>query len=163
MSAWFTAGPVLGTSPVAPGTYVRYPTFRRLWPKLAGSARHLVLFDATYAICRLSPAAELPGWGLSSSLWSVTRTSDEISVLCEASLVPSGVQAERDWRVFQVQGPLDLALVGLLASLTGALADVRVAVFALSTYDTDYLLVREGQVLLAIGAWRSAGHTVTVR
>lgn len=81
-------------------------------------------------------------------------------MVCPEADVPSGVLAEAGWRCLKVQGPLDFALVGVMASLTGPLAAAGVSLFALSTYDTDYLLVKAGNLAQAVDALESAGHTV---
>jgi hypothetical protein len=95
-------------------------------------------------VCRLDPAARLPDWvPASGELISVTRTRQELSVVVPESTVPADVTAERGWLALTVVGPLDFALVGVLASLAGALAAAAVPILALSTYDTDLLLVRQ--------------------
>ncbi len=113
----------------------------------------LVLLAKRYAVCRLGPRSELPGWlDWSGELVSVTATAEELSIVCPAGRVPEGDRAERDWRAFKVEGPLDFALVGILAKLSGALAEAGISLFALSTYDTDYLLVREAKLEAATAA-----------
>ena len=92
---------------------------------------------------------------------SVTRTAAELSIVAPSAAVPPEVRAERDWRALRVAGPLDFALTGILASLAAPLADAGVSIFALSTYDTDYVLVRHPQLDVALAALRAAGHTVT--
>ena len=105
------------------------------------------LLPGLFAVCRLDPEQALPAWlDWSADLSSVTRTIDELSIVCPSDQVPGEVTAERDWRAFKVEGPLDFALVGILAKLSGALADASVSLFAISTYDTDYLLVREDKL-----------------
>lgn len=113
----------------------------------------LALLADRYAVCRLAPRSELPGWlDWSGALVSVSATAEELSIVCPADLVPEGLRAERDWRAFKVEGPLDFALVGILAKLSGALAEAEVSLFAISTYDTDYLLVREAKLEAATAA-----------
>lgn len=96
------------------------------------------------AVCQLDKDRPIPIWlSKSNQFYSITRTCDELSIVCQESIVPDEVKAERGWRVFKVQGPLDFSLTGIMASLTKPLADEEIGVFALSTYDTDYLLVKE--------------------
>ncbi|WP_199229381.1 ACT domain-containing protein [Azospirillum sp. TSO22-1] len=103
----------------------------------------LTLVDGTLAVARLDPGEGVPGWvDWSAPLVSVTRTADELSVVCADARVPEDAKAERGWRAFRVEGPLDFALTGIMARLSGALADANIPLFALSTYDTDYVLVR---------------------
>ncbi len=120
----------------------------------------LVVLEGTFAVARLDAAQPAPDWASGGALSSVTRTGSELSIVCSSDRVPTEVIAERDWRCLRVEGPLDFSLVGILAALTGALAEAGVSLFALSTYDTDYLLVREAALERAIEALRSAGHSV---
>lgn len=119
----------------------------------------LRVVPGTLAVCRLDAREALPAWAAGPFL-SVTRTSDELSVVCQEAAVPEGVRFERGWRALQVEGPLDLALTGVLASLAAPLAGAGVSVFAISTFETDWLLVRGPQLAAACDALRAAGHTV---
>ena len=118
------------------------------------------VLETGFAICRLEADAAVPDWAQSCSFTSVTRTPEELSVVCPQDRVPVGVTCERHWRCLQVVGPLDLSLVGVLASLATALADAGVSIFAVSTYETDYLLVRDGDLVAAAEALRDAGHKI---
>jgi hypothetical protein len=120
----------------------------------------LSLLPDRLAVCRLEPSAEVPGWPWGGSLASVSRTPDEVSVVCTEEVVPADVLAERGWRGFKVEGPLVFAMTGVLASLAVPLAEAAVSIFALSTYDSDYVLVPETRLSQALGALRGAGHTV---
>ena len=104
----------------------------------------LTILPESLAICRLGPDEALPGWLFwRADFVSVSRTAEELSIVCSAGDVPAEVTAERDWRAFKVEGPLDFALTGVLARLAAPLAEAGISLFAVSTYDTDYLLVRE--------------------
>ena len=111
-------------------------------------------------VARLPADAPIPAWAMAAPFLSITRTPDELSILAPAVDIPDDVLAERGWRCLQVAGPLDFALVGVLASLLGPLQRAGVSVFVLSTYDTDYLLVKEKQLARAISALRDAGHVI---
>lgn len=114
-----------------------------------------------YAVVRLAPGEGWPHWATwSRALMSVTRTATETSVICEQDAVPSEVRAERDFVAFAVEGPLDFAAVGILARLATPLAAAGVPLLAISTFDTDVLLVRAGSAPEARAAWRAAGITV---
>ena len=91
---------------------------------------------------------------------AVTRTPDELSVICAESAVPAATPAERGWRCLQVQGPLSFQQTGILAALTLPLADAHMPLLAFSTYDTDYLLVREQHLAAALATLEAAGHQV---
>jgi uncharacterized protein len=120
--------------------------------------RKLVLLPDTYAVCRLDRDAPVPEWGTGGPFSSITRTVEELSVVCLEAQVPGGVKKAGGWRTLMVEGPLDLSLTGVLASLTGPLAREGVSVFALSTYDTDYLLVQREQVKKAIEILGEEGY-----
>jgi hypothetical protein len=111
-----------------------------------------------FAICRLPATADVPGWaasGAGQALVNITRTDRELSVLVPQDAVPEGVEAERGWVAMRVAGKLDMRAVGVLARLTGALAEAEIPVFTISTYDTDVLLVKSpdvGRALEALGA-----------
>ena len=120
----------------------------------------LRVLAGAFAVCRLSPGAPPPAWPPAGPFVSITRTADEISVVCPETAAPEGARCERGWRCLRVDGKLDLALVGVLASLLAPLAAAGVSVFAVATFDTDYLLVREADLGRAAEALRAAGHSV---
>jgi len=120
----------------------------------------VVPLEGAYAVCRLAADAPLPAWAAGGPFLSITRTADELSVVCRQAVVPEGVRCERGWRCLRVAGTLDFSLVGVLASLLGPLADAGVSVFAVSTFDTDYLLVKEEYLAAAVEVLRRAGHSV---
>ena len=122
--------------------------------------RSVTLLPDTLAICRLEPDAAVPDWGASGSFYSITRTPDEVSIVCEQSAVPADVRSEREWRCFKLAGPIPFTTVGVLAALVAPLADAGISVFAVSTFDTDYLLVKEADFSEAVAALRAAGHLV---
>ena len=121
---------------------------------------NLTLLPDTFAVCRLSVDTAIPTWAAGSFV-SITRTVDELSIVCTESSVPADVQAERSWRMLRVNGTLDFALIGILAALTVPLANAGISVFAISTFDTDYLLVKQDKLDQAITALITAGHQVT--
>jgi uncharacterized protein len=112
------------------------------------------------AVCRLESDSTIPEWALRSPFFSITKTKDELSIVCSQSDVPVDVKAERDWRRLKVQGPLDFGLTGVLASLANPLAQARISIFAVSTFDTDYLLVKQCDFDHAIRVLSMAGHEV---
>lgn len=134
-------------------------------PEPGGSAKpSLSLRPGSYAICRLPADAAVPSWATGGATWSVTRTPDELSIVCDEERVPADppptLRCVRGWRMLSVAGPLDFALTGVLAGLTRPLADAGVSVFSVSTYDTDHLLVRAEHLQAAVAALRGAGYEV---
>jgi hypothetical protein len=125
-----------------------------------GYHHRLILLDDRFAVCRLDRRAAIPPWAAVVGFCSITRTPEELSVVCPESAVPEGTRAERGWRALRVAGILDFALVGVLASLAVPLARAGIGLFVISTYDTDYLLVRETDLDRAVEALVAAGHSV---
>src|SRR5512147_2541007 len=121
---------------------------------------NLIVLPDPLAICRLGPAEDVPEWAMIGEFVSITHTSDELSIVCADEHVPSDVKADREWRALKVEGPLDLALTGVLASLANPLAGAQINIFAVSTFDTDYLLVKEYNLARACDVLRQAGHVV---
>ena len=120
----------------------------------------LSLLADTFAICRLEPEADIPSWALGGDFFSITRTVEELSLVCLQDVVPEGTRAEKGYRCLKVGGPLDFSLTGILSSLTIPLAQAGISILAMSTFDTDYLLVKEAQVDRAIQELSRAGHQV---
>jgi hypothetical protein len=120
----------------------------------------LTILPHTLAVCRLDAGAAVPPWAATGRFFSVTLTAEELSVVCLQSLVPDGVRCERDWRCLQHAGLIHFSTVGVLASLVQPLAQAGISVFAVSTFDTDCLLVKAADLERAIDALRKCGHTV---
>jgi hypothetical protein len=102
----------------------------------------------------------LPVWASVGNIYSITQTAEELSVVCDEDAVPQGITSELGWRCFKVHGPLDFSMVGVLSSLTGPLAAAGISIFALSTYDTDYLLVKDENLGGTIEVLSQQGHTI---
>jgi hypothetical protein len=120
----------------------------------------LFVLPETFAICRLPCDAPVPPWATGISLTSVTRGSAELSIVCPEGYVPREVTAERGWQGLCLAGKLNFSLVGVLASLLQPLADVDIPVFVLSTFTTDYVLVRASDLQRAVIVLESLGHRV---
>lgn len=117
------------------------------------------LLPEKMAILRYEPGAAvaIPATGF----FSLIRTADELSIIVEQTKAPRGAPKKSvGWRLFQVEGPFALDVIGVLASITAPLAEAGVSIFALATYDTDYFLIAGRQTLKAIKALRAAGHEV---
>lgn len=120
----------------------------------------LDLIEGAFAVVRLDPDEPVPAWARGGMLWSITQTPEELSILCASEHVPPGLRTEGPFRALKVRGPLDMAMTGVLTSIADPLADASVSIFALSTFDTDYVLVREAAVDAALKTLRLAGHQV---
>ena len=120
----------------------------------------LVILPQRLAICRLSPDEPIPAFLSHSQFFSVTRTSDELSIVLPEEMVPSNWKAETGWRCLKVIGPLDFGLTGSLASLAIPLGEAGISIFVISTYNTDYLMVREENLNKATKILLKSGHVV---
>jgi hypothetical protein len=109
---------------------------------------------------KLDRNAAIPSWAANGELFSVTRTMDELSVVCPESNVPDEFTTERGWRCFRVAGQIAFSVVGVLASLTEPLAEAGIGLFVISTFDTDYLLVKGMDLDRAMEALRRYGHSI---
>lgn len=120
----------------------------------------LQLAPGEFAVCRLPPNAPIPAWAGSAVFNSVTRTADELSILCPAAQVPAGVKREAGWRLLKFQGPFDFAAVGILAAVLAPLAAAGISSLAIATFDTDYLLVKEDRLEDVQRSLEAAGHSL---
>lgn len=120
----------------------------------------LELLKENYCVCRLEAQEAIPEWCEQGDFYSITKTKDELSIVCSQQYVPENIQAERDWRIFKILGPLDFALIGILSKISLLMAECKISIFALSTYDTDYILVKNDKVDEAVRALVDAGYQV---
>lgn len=108
------------------------------------------LLKEKYGVCRLNETELIPKWAENSDFFSITKTSDELSIVCSQDTIPNDIKCEKDWRVLKIEGPLDFSLIGILASISTILAQKGISIFAISTYDTDYILVKNNDIDNAI-------------
>lgn len=123
-------------------------------------ALDLDLLPDALAVVRLDAGSALPGWLPDRAFSAIIRTTDELSIVCDAALPPEGLRVERPFRAFRVRGPLPFDVVGVLAALAAPLAAEGLPIFALATFDTDYLLVRAEHLDRALATLARAGHRV---
>lgn len=122
----------------------------------------LSLLPTPLAVCRLDAGAAIPAWADAGEFFTASRTPHELSIVCAEAAVPEEVRAERGWRACGVRGTLDFSLTGVLLSLAQPLAAAGISIFAISTFDTDYVLVKQESLAVAIAALRGAGHEVEI-
>jgi len=123
----------------------------------------LDVLSEVLAVCRLPIDTAVPNWAWWGELTSITSTDDELSLVCAADAVPNDVNHTGGWRALKVRGPLDFGLVGILAGISAVLADAVIPIFAISTYETDYILMREARLDRAIDALKAAGYRIETR
>lgn len=120
----------------------------------------LILAPERFAVCKLAPGAPIPTLPLHTSLVALTLTQEEVSLVLPEEFAPEVAMTAPGWRALRVAGSLDFGLTGVLASLAAPLAEADISIFAISTYDTDYLLVQASSLPAALAALRAAGHTI---
>jgi uncharacterized protein len=122
----------------------------------------LELLPDTLVVCRLEPEAPVPPWAAQPSPFlTLSRTTEELSITTLQRVVPAGMPCEGDYRAVRVRGPLPLNLIGIVAAIADPLADAGLSIFAISTYDTDYVLVKARELEEALRVLRQAGHRIT--
>jgi hypothetical protein len=118
------------------------------------------LLRGKYGVCRLDKTDLIPEWAQNSDFSSITRTLDELSIVCIEESIPNYIKHEKDWRILKIEGPLDFSLIGILASISTILAQKGISIFAISTYDTDYILVKNKDINSAIVALADEGYEI---
>jgi hypothetical protein len=118
------------------------------------------LLKEKYGVCRLNKTELIPEWAKNSDFLSITKTSDELSIVCFEDNIPNDIKCEKNWRVLKIEGPLDFSLIGILASISTILAQKGISIFAISTYDTDYILVKNKDIDNAIDSLIKEGYGV---
>lgn len=122
---------------------------------------NLTILDTTFSVIKLPKTEEIPSWASKGELFSITRTIEELSIVCASSNVPDNIlkDVEHDWKCIKVEGILDFGLTGILSSLANPLADNNISIFAISTFNTDYLLVKLHSIEKAKSVLENSGHT----
>lgn len=109
-------------------------------------------------MCRLASDAHIPAWALEGGFFCVMRTHDELSIVCSEDRVPDGAQAERGWAALKLEGPFPFSMTGVLAAFLQSLSEARIPIFAISTFDTDYVLIKRENLEQAVATLGAAGH-----
>lgn len=124
----------------------------------------LSILKGRFGILRLEKGSEIPAWIYESNFFSITRTPEELSVVCQENSipvnVPADIKAEMGWNCLKIEGPLDFGLTGILAGISRTLAEHGISIFAISTYDTDYILVKETDMEHAVKALAKEGYEI---
>ncbi len=114
-----------------------------------------------FAICRLHGDHAIPPWAVTGMFFSITRSPDEVSIVCPQTNVPERVRCHRGWRCLKLDGVFDPMVVGVISEISAPLAEGGVSIFVISTHDTDYLLVHHDDLEKAAGILTAHGHKVT--
>jgi uncharacterized protein len=119
-----------------------------------------IVLPNEYALCRLATTDAIPTWALSSAFYSITKTTDELSIVCDAAMVPDAIRCSKGWQLLKIASVLDLSLTGITAKFSTALANADVNLCVVATYDTDYILVQQQKLPTATKALEKAGFIV---
>lgn len=128
---------------------------------MSKEALAMKLLKEKFGVCKLDKDELIPGWIKNSQFYSITKTADELSIVCSQASIPREIKCEKDWRILKVEGPLDFSLVGILSSITKILAQKEISIFAISTYDTDYILVKNKDIDNAVNALSDEKYIIT--
>ena len=124
-------------------------------------ALKLSLLEEKYGICSLPKDAPIPHWVSKESLVSITRTDKELTIVCKQDIIPSKLQSDLNWRCFKIDGSFDLSQIGVISSISSPLADAGISIYVISTYDTDYFLVKDDNLEKTISVLSNFGHSIT--
>jgi len=120
----------------------------------------LSLLKETYGICVFPSNAIIPEWALMTSLCSITRTKKDLTIVCPQNIIPPDSESDLNWRCFRIDGTFDLNQIGVISSLAAPLAQADISIFVISTYDTDYILVKDQKVEHAVSVLIDYGHMI---
>jgi hypothetical protein len=124
---------------------------------------NLKVLQKKFTIIKFQPDSVLPEWIYLSEFYSITKTQEELSVVTEQTdSLKENITASKDWRVLKIVGPLDFSLIGVIADISNILKDARVPIFTISTYNTDYILVKQIDLDVAIKALRDKNYNITI-
>lgn len=122
---------------------------------------NLTLLENRFGICRLERDIPIPEWAENEGFCSITRTAEELSIVCPEENIPSGIICEKDWKCLKLEGPLDFSLIGILARISTLLAEEKISIFVISTYDTDYIMIKENDIRPAIEKLSANGYEIS--
>jgi hypothetical protein len=125
---------------------------------LAAQQLRYSVLPGRLAICRLTPISTVPEWAVASKFYSITQTAEELSIVCEEAYVPAEIQAEYGWEAIRLQGPFPFEMTGVLAAILNPLAAAGIGIFAISTFNTDCILIKADRMQAAEEALQRAGH-----
>lgn len=120
----------------------------------------LKILKETYTICSIGKESNIPDWVNQSKFYSITKTNDELSILCVQENIPSNVKCEKNWKIIQIDSILDFYMVGVISELSTLLAEDNISIFVISTFNTDYICIKEDVLEKAIQILKNAGNTI---
>lgn len=121
---------------------------------------NLKLLKGKYSVCRLDKNNEIPKWIFKEEFFSITKTEDELSIVCLQDNIKENIRCEKDWKILKIEGPLDFSLIGILSGISTLMANNDISIFAISTYDTDYVLIKEESINRAIKVLKNNNYNI---
>lgn len=122
---------------------------------------NLTVLEKKYSIYKFQKGSVLPEWVYSSEFCSVTKTDEELSVVtAQTDHISDWVDCSKDWRILKIEGPLDFSLIGVIADISAIFKEVKISVFIISTYNTDYILVKEKDLDSSIASLHNKGYNI---
>jgi hypothetical protein len=123
---------------------------------------NFIVLKGKYSIYKFKNGSVLPDWIYSSDFYSVTRTKDELSVVAfQTEFISEDIVRSNDWRIFKIEGPLDFSLTGIIADIAAIFKEKKIPIFTISTYETDYILVKQKDLSVAMNALRDKEHQIS--
>ena len=124
---------------------------------------NLIVLKKKYSIYKFRHNCVLPDWIYLSDFYSITKTKDELSVIAiQTDSISEKITCSKDWRILKVDGPLDFSLIGIIADISIILKEKKISIFTISTYDTDYILVKQNKLNIGIKALRDKKYTISL-
>lgn len=121
---------------------------------------NLKLLKGEYSVCRFDKNDEIPKWIFNEEFFSITKTEDELSIVCLQDNIKENIKCEKGWKVLKIEGPLDFSLIGILSRISTLMANNDISIFAISTYDTDYILIKEESINKAIKVLEDSNYNI---
>ena len=128
--------------------------------KLTKQNLTLKLLKDIYGVCRLNKDESIPSWAFDGEFSSITKTDDELSIVCLKDNIPKDTKCELDWKILKILGPLDFSLIGILSKISTLMAENNISIFAVSTYDTDYIMIKENDLKQAVSILENNSYKI---
>ena len=119
-----------------------------------------IILPGSYSLCRLAADRQIPQWVFNSMFYTISKSADELSIVCESKYVPENIQQSNNWKLFRIDAVLDLSLTGITAKFSKPLAEAGVNLCVIATFDTDYVMVQQEKLIIATEALRKEGFIV---
>lgn len=116
------------------------------------------IINDLYSVCKLNPNSNIPSWVNTNEFYSITKTEDELSILCVQQNIPNNIECEKNWKVLKINSKLDFSLVGVISQISKLLAENSISIFVISTFDTDYICIKEKDLAKAVEILKQAGN-----